>query len=91
MAVAARSVEVQTTATRLDSAVESDAGFGSAVAVYNNGSETIYLGPSDVTTSSGFPLEAQASLSFKFDSASDELFGVVASGTAEARVIEAGV
>lgn len=90
MATDVRAVSVATTATRLDTSSETDLARGSSVAVYNNGSATIYVGDSDVTTATGFPLAAGASLSLDLDPA-ESLYGVVASGTVEARVLEAGL
>jgi hypothetical protein len=91
MAIDSRAVSVATTATRLDTASESDSVSGSAVALNNNGSATVYIGDSDVTTATGFPLAAGASISFNLDGPSDALYGIVASGTVEVRVLEVGV
>ena len=96
MAIDARAVTVETTATRLDTADETDSVAGSAVAVYNNGSVTVYVGDSGVTTSNGFPLAAGSSMSFEIDTEpgdlpGDALYGIVASGTAEVRVLELGI
>lgn len=91
MAIDVRAVSVSTTATRLDTASEGDSVAGSAVAVYNNGSATIFIGDSGVTTANGFPLASAASMSFKLDDQADALYGIVASGTEEARVIEVGI
>lgn len=54
--------------------------------VYNNGSSTIYLGSAAVTTASGFPLLPNQSASFEVGALA--LYGRVASGTVEARVME---
>lgn len=83
-------VSVATTATRLDSASKSDDRAGSDIALYNNGSVTVYLGRSDVTTANGMPLAAGAYWSESLDSVSG-LFGIVASGTCEVRVRETGI
>lgn len=92
MAVKSRAVSVGTTATRLDSTTdESDYVAGQSLAVYNNGAVTVYLGGSDVTTSNGAPVAAGAwGPSFDLEG-QHPLYGIVASGTAEARVIETGV
>lgn len=91
MAINVRAVSVATTATRLDTAAETDTQPGSAVAVYNNGSATVYLGDSDVTTATGFPLAAGSSMAFEFDVSKDALYGIVASGTVAVRVLETGI
>lgn len=62
------------------------------VLVMNNGTATIYVGPKDatngtVTTSSGLPIAAGASLGVALGTA-QPIYGIVASGTVEARVLE---
>lgn len=85
-------VVVGTTATRIDTVNETDSTAGSAIAVNNNGSVTVYLGTSsNVSTADGFPLAAGASISVEFDNARQGLWGIVASGTAEVRTLELGV
>lgn len=91
MAVDARAVSVGTTATRLDTQNETDDVSASAVAVYNNGAETIYLGDVEVTTATGYPLAAGEHMSVRLDSPRDSLYGIVAAATEEARVLEVGV
>lgn len=55
--------------------------------IVNNGSQTIYLGKDNtVTTANGLPLAAGASL--EDDRTSDAWYGIVASGTADVRVLE---
>ena len=90
MATDARAVSVGTTATRLDTASETDNVRGSSVAIYNNGASTVYVGPSDVATADGYPLAAGEHLSVDVDDA-DGIYGIVASGTVEVRVLETGV
>ena len=57
-----------------------------SVCVYNNGSETIYLGGSGVTTTSGLPLQAGAS--FCDDMGAQVLYGIAATGPVNIRVLE---
>ena len=90
MAIDSRAVTVGTTPTLLDTIGEGDDMAGSAVAVQNAGAATIYLGADDVTTATGFPLAAGASMSFKLFGV-EALYGIVASGTVDARVLEAGI
>lgn len=91
MAVTATAKTVSTTATRLDTASESDHVAGQSLVFYNNGSVTIYMGGSGVTTAAGVPVPA-GSWSPSVDVQSDEgVYGIVAAGTAEARVLEVGV
>ena len=90
MALDPRAVSVATTATRIDTSSETDLARGSSVAVYNNGAATVYLGDADVTTSIGYPLAAGAHFAIDLDPA-EALYGIVASGTVEVRVLEAGI
>lgn len=91
MATNSRSVSVGSTATRLDTATETDRPSGSSVAIYNNGSVTVYIGASNVTTSNGVPVPA-GTWGPSVDLATNEsLYGIVASGTCEVRVLEAGI
>lgn len=92
MAYKSRAVTVTTTATRLDTADETDSYGGSVIAIYNLSASTVYVGGSDVTTANGFPVEASTG-KFSVDSqvTTDALYGIVATGTAEVRVFEQGV
>lgn len=92
MAILSRAVSVATTATRLDSTTDNDDSIsGSSIIVYNNGASTIYIGGSGVTTATGTPVAASSwSPGIDLQSA-DALYGIVASGTVEARVFESGV
>lgn len=84
-------VSVANTATRLDSTTKDRAkGRDSEIALYNAGAVTVYLGKSDVTTSTGVPLAAGAYWSETLD-ADSVLYGIVASGTCEVRVRETGI
>lgn len=90
MALDPRAVSVATTATRIDTEVETDRAPGSSVAVYNNGAATVYLGDADVTTAVGYPVAAGEHFSIDLDT-SEALFGIVAAGTVEVRVLEQGI
>jgi hypothetical protein len=76
MSVASSSVSVTTSATVLHTA-DSD---GVDVILYNSGSATVSVGPSGVSTSTGFPLAAGASLSMRLPPA-DVVYGIVATGS----------
>lgn len=78
---------VTTTATRLDSA---DQSAGASVAVKNVGAVTVYVGGSGVTTAAGYPLAAGEAISLDVGK-TDEVYGIVATGTCEVRVLESGV
>lgn len=85
MSVASQAVTVATTATQLTGG-DTGAKSGS-FAVANNGAATVYIGGAGVTTATGFPIAAGASMGFDLRSATDEVYGIVASGTVEVRVL----
>jgi hypothetical protein len=91
MAVNSRAVTVTDAATRLDASTDGDDSMaGQAIAVYNNGASTVYLGGSTVTTATGVPVAASSWGPGMELSISDQLYGIVASGTVEVRVLETG-
>lgn len=94
MAVSSRAVSVTTTATRLDSGSDAeDRVYGSSLSFYNESAVTVYLGGSDVTTANGVPVPAD-SWSPGLDlylTTDDAVYGIVAAGSAEVRVLETGV
>lgn len=54
--------------------------------VFNNGSTTLFLGSSTVTTSTGMPLNPNSSLSFAIESGVD-IYGITSSST-DVRLLE---
>ena len=77
-------VTVTTTATALPAtAVEGRI----SLAIYNNGAATIYLGASDVTTTTGYPLAAGAEISLDVGM-NVIVYARIAAGTANVRVLE---
>lgn len=70
-------VSVATTATALHT-VEPTAA--TVVRVTNTGAASVFVGPSDVTTSTGVAVPASASHEFYMEPG-ERLFGIVASGT----------
>jgi hypothetical protein len=75
-------VSVGTTATLL---VGKNPSAGRTLLVRNFGAATIYVGAKGVTTTDGFPIDAGGTLMFEAGSA---LYGIVASSTVNARVLE---
>lgn len=55
--------------------------------VFNNGSETLYIGDITVTTANGMPINPNSSLSFAVEDGVD-IYGIVATGPLNARVLE---
>lgn len=91
MAIAARRVSVEVTATRLDTvADDADSISGQSILVRNKGTVSVYIGPSNVTTATGFELAVGESASFEA-SVGDALYGIAASGGQTVHVLETGV
>lgn len=94
MAVSASAVTVGTTATHLTPWTP-PAGLvtnpSQSFAVRNNGSATVYLGGQGVTVAQGYPLAAGAELGMDLENNHGELYGIVATGTVEVRVIGTGL
>ena len=86
MAVSSSAVTVATTATVVSTGGSSG---GEAVSIYNNGAATVYLGASGVTTADGYPLAAGEHIAVDLERG-ESVYGIVASGTVEVRVLEAG-
>lgn len=91
MAVNVRAVSVADTATAIDTSSESDDRSGSSIAIFNNGSATVYLGDSDVTTATGYPLGEGEHFACDLGATTERIYGIVASGTVEVRVLEVGI
>ena len=58
-----------------------------AIIITNNGSATIFVGPTGVTTSTGTPILAGASLPLDLGE-KVIIYGIVATGTENARILE---
>lgn len=91
-----RAVTVTTDPTRLDdpSLVP---GLLVGVSLYNAGAARVSIGGADVTTSNGYPLDPGEHLPLDTDNrahvsatGSGSVFGVVASGEVEVRVLQVG-
>lgn len=61
------------------------AGERLGVSIWNNSSQTVYLGDSGVTTTTGFPIAAGTG--FTDSLTSSPIYGIVASSTADCRVL----
>lgn len=94
MSVSSRAVTVTTTATRLDSTSDHGTPHGSngqAFTFHNGSAVTVYMGGSDVTTANGAPVAASSWAPGMDLTSGDIVYGIVATGTAEVRVLEVGV
>lgn len=90
MALASAAVTVAATATALHT-TNTNPKFKCRVVAYNNdASVTMYVGASDVTTSTGIPVAAGKSISLDLEP--DEVaYAIVASSTLNARVLTSKV
>lgn len=82
MTIAASEVTVTTSATALASA-DSDLD---EVLITNTGVNDVYVGPSGVATTDGFPVASGGVLSISLP-AGETIYGIVASGTETCRVL----
>jgi len=58
-----------------------------SLAIKNNGASTVYIGDSDVTTDTGYPIAANGELSLDVGE-QVIVYGIVAEGTVEVRILE---
>ena len=84
MSVKGERITVATTATRLDSNINASRV---NIIIRNRGSQPVYLGAADVTTSTGFQLDIGESLTAEEVRALPGLFGIVAATTAVVHVL----
>lgn len=92
MAISSRVVTVTDEPTRLDTATgATDSVSGSSIALYNNDAVTMYVGGDDVTTAIGVPVPAGTWGPAVDLDPGEALYAIVASGTAEGRVLEQGI
>jgi hypothetical protein len=88
VAVRSSSIVVGTAATLV---VRGIAAHGQAFAVKNNGAQTVFLGGQGVTSANGYPLAAGEAMSLDLSSSgSEDVYGVVVSGTCELRTLGLG-
>lgn len=83
--ILATKVDVGTTATPLPA---TPLEYRRAVVVFNNGATTFYLGGADVTVASGLPVPAATFAPALDSGAGSIVYGICASGTVEARILE---
>lgn len=91
MALKTAAVSVSSTATRLDTNIDADTETGQNVSLYNAGAVTVYIGGPNVATTTGIPLVAGAYADLPNLRPGSTLYGIVASGTCEVRVLQDGV
>ena len=85
-ALATSQAPIGATASQIVAARTGAPGTGRiAVTLYNAGAATVYFGPSGVTTSTGMPLRAGATVSISTQAA---VYGIAASGTQTLGIME---
>jgi len=89
MSISSAVVSVGTAVTAL-SVAETDPLPRFTIALYNAGTATVYVGASNVTTATGFPLAASGTLSIDCDKA-EGVYGIVATGTVSVNCLYQGV
>ncbi len=68
-----------------------DGGPLRTVIVYNEGTDTVYLGGADVTATTGIPLAAESKIAWTTEQRSDDLYAICdTSETATVRVLSTG-
>jgi hypothetical protein len=82
--IQAKKVAVTNAVTQLTDTVLSR----ESLLIENNGSVTVYVGNSDVTAATGFPIAANASLNDFPAPFTGMWFGIVSSGSSDVRVLE---
>lgn len=93
MTVAASSKSITSTASRVDTAADADAKDGGCIYLRNSGAQVVYIGASNVTDTTGFPIPATTTLAFDLDLAQSEaLYAVCAAGESSTlKVLETGL
>lgn len=82
--IQAKTVSVTNAATQLTDTVLSR----ESLLIENNGPVTVYVGNSDVTAATGFPIAVNASLSDSNPVFTGMWFGIVSSGSSDVRIID---
>ena len=86
--IAGKIVQSTTTVTTTATAIPATSAVGrKALMIINNGSNTVYLGASSVTTSNGYPLNAGDEKAFDIDELV-VLYGITGTGTSDVRSLE---
>lgn len=91
MATRSSIITVGTTPTRLAPGPDTDNPGYRDLAIQNTSQVIVYLGGTDVTTATGFPLAAGASLTLDDVQPGSLPYAIVATGTATLALLEVGV
>lgn len=91
MTIASKVVSVGTTATQINTAPrDATAGQTLLARIPTDAAVSVFLGGTGVTTSTGVEVKAGESLTVELNR-SEELYGIVSSGTVDVEVLEAGI
>lgn len=82
-------VVVGATPTLIASSLHGDAATPASTTVLNSGTVTVYLGGPGVATATGFPLAVGNTLNVDLR-ATNDLYGIVATGTNDVSVLQVG-
>lgn len=80
MAITAGPINVDDSAPVAISGADTDAVRGQAVAFKNTGSSSCYVGPADVTDTTGYPVDAGEAMGVDLETTGDQLYAICASG-----------
>lgn len=86
-----RSAQTTVDTTAGGTRIDGTSGSGAFVLIKNQGTIAVYVGPSGLTTSTGFKLDAGESLSLDSIRGDDALYGITGSSSTTVHVLQAGV
>ena len=86
-----RSAQTTVDTTAGGTRIDGTAGAGAFVLIKNQGSVAAYIGPSGLTSSTGFKLDAGEALSLDSIRSDDAMYGITASSSTTIHVLQAGV
>lgn len=80
------SVSVTATATILHVSTNASSRDPQPIRIYNNGAQTVFIGGTDVTTSTGTPVTSVSGVDLQFTS-QETICGITTAGSADVRVL----
>lgn len=86
-----RSAQTTVDTTAGGTRIDGTGGAGAFILIKNQGTIAVYVGPSGLTTSTGFKLDAGESLSLDSVRGDDALYGITGSSSTTVHVLQAGV
>lgn len=86
-----RSAQTTVDTTAGGTRIDGTAGGGAFVLIKNQGSIAVYVGPSGLTTSTGFLVNPGEALSLDSLRSDDALYGITGSSSTTVHVLQAGV